>query len=220
MELYHLLNRGVDKRDIFLDRQDYARFVHDLYEFNDTKSAGSTYHSFQNLDLRSPEIKPRQERLVDIHAWCAMRNHYHLLLSERVEGGITQFIRKLNIGYAKYFNERYNRSGALFQGRTKKIHLENDPHFLYMLHYIHLNPLDYKADSKLWREGKVANIPNALTHLRNYQWSSYLDYMGIHNFPHLLSTGFFSEVFVDYKKDFTRFIDHMKSENLALPAIE
>lgn len=63
-----------------------------------------------------------------------MANHYHLLLSELVEGGITLFLRKLNIGYAKYFNERHGRQGTLFQSRTKKILIERHAHFLYILH--------------------------------------------------------------------------------------
>ena len=134
MELWHALNRGVDKRTIFEDSQDRARFVHDLFEFNDEKAAQNTSRSNMS-NLRSRSL------LVDIHGWCLMKNHYHLLLSERVDGGITKFIRKLNIGYAKYFNEKYHRSGTLFQGRTKRVLISSDAHFLHILHYLHLNPL-------------------------------------------------------------------------------
>ena len=141
MELYHVLNRGVDKREIFIDDGDRARFVHDLYEFNNTIPAPDAYR-MQMWDFVSPTLSTRQRsQLVDIHGWVLMRNHYHLLLSECIEGCLTQFIRKINIGYAKYFNERYGRSGALFQGRTKKILIASDAHFLYILHYIHLNPV-------------------------------------------------------------------------------
>src|SRR3989344_7678909 len=177
MELYHVLNRGVDKRTIFLDNTDRARFVHDLYEFNDKKAAGNAYRLFSPaipmMDLRSPSLgrmpaQPRK-RIVDIHAWCIMRNHYHLLLSERVEGGITQFLRKLNIGYAKYFNERYGRSGTLFQGRTKRVHIASDPHFLYILHYIHLNPLDFSDTTRDWRVQKITSTKKALAHLDEYR---------------------------------------------------
>ena len=169
MELFHMLNRGVDKRDIFLDDRDRARFVHDLFEFNDPAPA----HPLKvgKLDLRSPNFRRKarrehgQNRIVDIHGWCLMGNHYHLLISERTEGGITKFIRKLNIGYSKYFNERYERSGALFQGRTKRINIVHDAHFLYILHYIHLNPLDYLQGARGWREGKVASARGALARL-------------------------------------------------------
>src|SRR3989344_2104464 len=87
MELYHVLNRGVDKRTIFLDDRDRFRFVHDLYEFNDQHSA-LTFRD-PSVDIVSPQMRHRHgERslLVDIHGWCLMKNHYHLLLSERVEG--------------------------------------------------------------------------------------------------------------------------------------
>ena len=114
VELYHLLNRGVDKRQIFLDNQDCARFVQDLYEFNDVPSANNTR---RRVPADSPEgivvdlvgRTSERELLVDIHGWCLMGNHYHLLVSERDEGGISKFLMKLNVGYAKYFNERYKR---------------------------------------------------------------------------------------------------------------
>src|SRR3989344_4252436 len=80
MELYHVLNRGVEKRTIFLDSQDHARFVHDLYEFNDTAPAENTHRSGM-FEIRSRTLE--RETIVDIHGWCLMGNHYHLLLSEQ-----------------------------------------------------------------------------------------------------------------------------------------
>src|SRR3989344_6393446 len=132
--IYHALNRGVEKRILFVDDQDRARFVHDLYEFNDTAPAGNGYRSFHPMmEIRSPSLRKR-EQIVDIHGWCLMGNHYHLLLSERVENGLSLFLRKLNVGYAMYFNEKYKRSGTLFQGRTKKIRINSEAHFLHILH--------------------------------------------------------------------------------------
>ncbi len=203
MELFHVLNRGVDKRDIFMDDTDYARFVHDLFEFNDTKKAGSTYHSFSKhiLGLRNPDMgaAPR-ERLVDIHGWCLMKNHYHLLISERREGGLAQFVRKMNVGYANYFNERHKRSGTLFQGRTKKVSVSSLPHELHILHYLHLNPLDYRASTRDWRSKRIQNASSALAYLDQYKWSSYQDYTGIQNFPSILTTDFFRDIHGDIKK--------------------
>ena len=145
---FHALNRGVDKRNIFLDDQDRARFVHDLYEFNDVLRPANTYRSFavdKMMDLRNPTfwgVKNGIRSLISMGG-ASMGNHYHLLLSERVDGGLTKFIRKLNVGYANYFNEKYGVAGTLFQGRTKRIHIDSDPYFLHILHYIHLNPLDF-----------------------------------------------------------------------------
>ena len=218
MELFHLLNRGVDKRNIFLDDSDRARFVHNLFEFNDSAPAHPL--KSEKLDLRSPTFRrrsrdvPRQDRLVDIHSWCLMKNHYHLLLSEKVEGGITKFIRKLNIGYSKYFNERYERSGALFQGRTKRVLIARDAHFLYIPHYIHLNPLDYVRSAHRWREGKIASAQSALAHLNNYRWSSYLDYIGAKNFPSILTTTLFGALYRDYKRELARYVADLETEHV------
>ncbi|RJQ35523.1 hypothetical protein C4556_00275 [Candidatus Parcubacteria bacterium] len=201
-ELYHCLNRGVDKRTIFTDNRDRARFVHDLYEFNDDRPAFNAGRGFSGkpdpmIDFVS-QSSERGVALVDIHAWCLMGNHYHLLLSEAKEGGVSLFLRKLNVGYARYFNDRHRRQGTLFQGRTKKIHISSDAHFLHILHYIHLNPLDFLKGSEDWRSLRVKSAKQALSHLMQYRWSSYLDYCGRKNFPSILTTGLFRDVFGNY----------------------
>ena len=218
MELWHILNRGVDGRDLFLDSQDYARFVHTLYEFNDTTSS---YNLRRRLgpsgmfDLRSRT----SEQLVDIHGWVLMKNHYHLLLSERVEGGMSLFLRKVNVGYANYFNERYSRQGALFQGRTKKVLIENEAHFLYILHYIHLNPLDYLQGADGWRvrsKSGIANLKEAFAYLDSYRWSSYLDYSGKKNFPSILTSSFFKEALGDPHKATIAYLKDIASDQIGL----
>lgn len=218
MDLYHALNRGVDARTIFVDSQDYARFVHDMYEFNDTALAGSTYYAFKKISETDVINKHTRNQLVDIHGWCLMKNHYHLLLSERVEGGMSLFLRKLNVGYANYFNKRYERIGTLFQGRTKKIRIEHDQQFNYILHYIHLNPLDYLKGAQGWRIRAKGNYikssKDALTYLEKYRWSSYLDYCGIKNFPSILTTNFFSESFPEYKKEISIYLRGSENKTL------
>ncbi len=208
MELYHVINRGVDGRKIFLDTQDYARFVHDLYEFNDAVPA-TEFLSTTTHDTSGRTTSRHRKRLVEIHGWELMKNHYHLLLSERVEGGITLFLRKLS-GYARYFNERYKRHGHLFQGRTKKIHIERQEHFLYILHYLHLNSLDYLPGAKKWRErdkGTIPEVSKILEYLQNYRWSSYPDYCGTHNFPSILTTSLFNKALgSDYASDLKEYL--------------
>jgi len=110
-----------------------------------------------------------------------MSNHYHLLLSPVVENGISLFMKKLNGGYAKYFNEKYERSGALFQGKYKSVHIDNDRHFLFIPYYIHFNPLDLKYPE--WRNRDIKDLNGAIEYLKDYRWSSHLDYLGIKNFP-------------------------------------
>ena|SRR3989338_6649178 len=207
MELWHVLNRGVEGRDLFLDPQDYARFVHNLYEFNDAQPADNLARLFDSSGMRdfvNPSFRGTRELLVEIHGWVLMRNHYHLLLSELVEGGISLFMRKLNTGYANYFNVRYARIGTLFQGRTKKVLIERQAHFLYILHYLHLNPLDYLKGAEGWRQrdkGRVPNIREALAHLDGYRWGSYLDYAGKKNFPSILTKNRFEDRSGEYVRN-------------------
>ena len=195
-----------------MDDRDRARFVHDLYEFNDTKLAGSTYYSFQNLGLVNPDLPKRiRKKLVEIHGWALMKNHYHLLLSELVEGGLSLFLRKLNTGYANYFNLRHERKGTLFQGRTKKILIERQTHFLYILHYIHLNPLDYLKGFENWRERSKGHVPSAreaLKYLETYRWSSYLDYAGKKNFPSLITKDLFEGKPGEYAADLRDYLQN------------
>jgi len=178
-----------------MDDKDRLRFVHDLWEFNDTRAAPEflRYRDFVN-----PDVGRVRERIVDIHGWCLMNNHYHLLLSERIDGGLTLFLRKLNVGYANYFNERYKRDGSLFQGRTKRILINSDAHFLHILHYIHLNPLDFLKGAESWRTLEIKNARQALSHLEKHRWSSYLDYCGKKNFPSVITKELFGDVFKNY----------------------
>ena len=184
MEIYHLLNRGVEKRNVVLDEADHIRFVHDLYAFNDRNDVDPN-HRFRNLPVTS------REPLVELHAFCLMPNHYHLLVSELQEGGISLFMRKLNMGYAKYFNEKYDRAGVLWQGTFRKILISRDAHFLHVPYYIHLNPLDLAVPE--WRTGKVKNESEVFDYLNTYRWSSYLDYSGVKNFPSIIDQDLLSD---------------------------
>jgi len=214
MEIYHVLNRGVEKRSIFMEQNDYLRFIYDLYEFNDAKPTLNVNYSFKNMGLRNPYIRER-DTIVHIHAWCLMKNHYHLLLSERVENGLTMFLRKLNVGYANYFNEKYKRVGSLFQGRTKRIHVNSEAYFLHILNYIHFNPLDYRPATRAWRERALKKPKLAHEYLLKYRWSSYPDYCGKRNFPSLIST----EVFGEPSERFKRHIfDYAGNDYEQLPA--
>jgi putative transposase len=161
------------------------------------------------MDVAHPYIE--RDRIVDLHAWCLMRNHYHLLVSEHVEGGVTSFMRKLNTGYTNYFNERYKRNGVLFQGRTKKVLIHSSAHFLHVLHYIHLNPLDYLSTARAWRSGRVSEPDKARAYLEKYRWSSYADYCDRKNFPSIVTTDFFKESIGNVEKETLNYLG--KSDN-------
>ena len=200
MEFYHTYNRGVEKRKLFLENQDYLRGVHDLYEFNDAKAAVNLYRSIVGF-TKSNILDKAREKLVDIGVWSLMPNHYHLFSSPIKDNGLSAFHRKFGVGFANFFNTKYKRSGALFQGRYKKVPVTNDTQALQLICYIHSNPLDLWKPN--WKEKGLTNseIQNALKFLENnYRWSSHLDWWGIKNFPSLVDAGFISRFFNNPKE--------------------
>lgn len=149
---YHIYNRGVEKKDIFLDKRDHLRFLEALDFYRKSPQP------MKLSDYRRGVIKyKRQEsqiELVRIFVYCLMPNHFHLLISQLVEGGITQFLRKLSDSYARYFNTKYQRVGPLFQGSFKAKLIETDEYLLQLSKYIHRNAFLLKK----W-EGKKQTYP-------------------------------------------------------------
>lgn len=137
--LHHVIVRGIERRDIFADDTDKERFVARLSVLL-TKSATKCY------------------------AWALMSNHFHLLLMPTTVS-LAETMRRLLTGYAVYFNRKYKRSGHLFQNRYKSILCEEEPYFLELVRYIHLNPL---------RAGMVADLEN----LDHYHWSGHAVLLG------------------------------------------
>ena len=219
-EIYHVYSRGVEKRKIFMNDKDYFRAVHDLFEFNDiapTMNSGyfygrSLHTPSTNLlksDFNRLERKPRK-LLVEILCFCLMPNHYHLMLRQKVDSGITEFMRKFGAGYTNYFNVKYDRVGHLFQGKFKAVHITKQSHLLYLPHYIHLNPLDIKMGE--WRNKKIRSVPSALKFLESYRWSSYLDFIGKKNFPSVTQRDFLLKIYgsptsIDYRRDLKEWLE-------------
>ncbi len=195
-QIYHVVNRGVDKRIIFNDDQDYLRFIHNLFEFNDENPALNMWYAVKtrNSDIVNHyNNKKTRELLVDILAFCLMPNHYHLLIAPRKEKALSVFMKKIGIGYAKYFNNKYERTGTLFERRYKSVLVQKHAHFLYVPFYIHLNPLDLIMPG--WRQGKIDDTKKAIGFLKNYRWSSFPDYIGKKNFPSVTSRKLLNEYF-------------------------
>lgn len=152
-EYYHVFNRGVDKRIIFSDESDFQRFLKSMKEFNVIKPIGSIY---ENSFRKPKNSKGGDKPLVEFIAYCLNPNHYHFILRPLVEKGIEKFIHKLNMGYAKYFNEKYKRSGALFQGSFKSVHVVSNEQLTHLSAYVNLNymvhGLGHSVSKSSWGE--------------------------------------------------------------------
>ncbi len=173
-EFYHVYNRGTEKRKTFLSARDYERFVILLYLANSSNPVRIDSRRSPLQELFQTE---REKNLVDIGAYCLMPNHFHILLKEKMEGGISLFMQKVMTAYTMYFNKKYERSGVLFQGVFKAEHIMGDNYLKYVYSYIHLNPV--KLINPTWRVDGIKNKLKVKNFLKDYKYSSYQDYIGI-----------------------------------------
>ncbi len=159
-QFYHVFNRGVEKRTTFIDKRDYNRFIENL-EYYRTRDQHVRF-SFRGRIVLNKTISS-DVLLAEVVAYCLMPNHFHLLLKQVSDNGITKFLGKLSNSYTKYFNTRHKRVGPLFQGSFKAVRIESDEQLVHVCRYIHLNPL----------------IDYLVSNIRDYDYSSYLEYLGI-----------------------------------------
>jgi len=132
-EYYHVYNRGVDKRPIFKDLHDLSRFFQSMELFNSVEPIGSIFElSFGKEKIRN------HEKLVEIICYCLNPNHFHFILRQLVDDGISEFMKRLG-GYTWYFNNRHKRNGALFQGKFKSSHINSNEYLLHVSAYVNLN---------------------------------------------------------------------------------
>jgi putative transposase len=143
-EYYHIYNRGVDKRSVLNDREDVERFLQCMQEFNVIEPIGSLYeNSFKLSQLGGRTSKLADEvedmPLVEFIAYCLNPNHYHFILKQVAEKGIEKIMQKLGTGHTMFFNNKYERSGALFQGKFKAVHIDSNEYLLHVSSYVNLN---------------------------------------------------------------------------------
>lgn len=137
-EYYHVYNRGVDKRLIFQDDFDLGRFLLSLREFNSVETIGSIYeNSFRKNEKH--QLGNPVSKLVEIVCYCLNPNHYHLILKQITDQGVSKFIKSVAGGYTKYFNEKYKRKGVLFQGSFRASHIDSNEYLLRASAYVSLN---------------------------------------------------------------------------------
>ena len=166
-EYYHIYNRGVDKRNVFLDDFCFYRFYTSLILLNDIQDG--LMERYRDYQRTHPKAQPseflrlslrKENPLVKIVAYCLNPNHYHFILEQKKENGIEKFMHRIGTSYTMYFNKKYQRSGALFQGRFKSAQIKPNG-LLYLSAYVNCN-------------SEIHGIAKA----EKYRWCSFPDYIG------------------------------------------
>lgn len=129
--IYHIYNRGVEKRKIFLDDQDYKVFLNYLKGYL-SPLQGETLH----------DRKKNYFGEIELIAFCLMPNHFHLVIKQKDSSSIKKFTKSLFTRYSMYFNKKYKRVGTLFQGAYKATNAISEDYLLDLTKYIHLNPVE------------------------------------------------------------------------------
>lgn len=174
-ETYHIYNRGAAKQKIFFDDVDYRRFVALIFLSNNSENIHlSNLRKYQGPSLTRVFEEKVDYALVDVYAYSLMPNHFHLVLQQKTNDGITLFLKRVCTAYSMYFNIKHDHSGTLFQGRFKSSHLDTDPYFKWIFPYVHLNPVSIREPQ--WQEKGIANPGRAKEFLKNYRYSSFHDY--------------------------------------------
>lgn len=166
-QIYHVYNRGIERRTIFTSRREFQRSIEVI-----------KYYRFTNLSLKFSKflVQPYEKKLemlanietlenkqVEIIAYCLMPNHFHFLLKQLKDIGVSKFVANFTNSYTKYFNTKHERNGPLVQGMFKAVLVETDEQLIHLSRYIHLNP--------------VVSFITKDQDLENYQWSSLREYL-------------------------------------------
>jgi len=182
-EYYHIFNRAVSKQVIFHDFGDYARFLFLILYFQapvkilHISRAVKDFVKYFSQSGQSSALTTGLEkeivkkRMVELIAFCIMPNHFHLLLKELEEGGIAAYMQRVLTAYSKYYNTKYEKSGHVFQGPYRAVHIKDDRQLLHVSAYIHRNAREI---SRWFRKED------------HYPWSSYQDFIGENRWEGLL----------------------------------
>lgn len=183
-EFYHIFNRGTEKKNIYVQSRDFTRFQKTFYYY---KFVGPKprFSKFTKSNLFKPLLN---EKLIEVICYCLMPNHFHFLVKQLKDKGISTFLSQLSNSYTKYFNLKYERIGPLLQGAFKAVRVVTDEQLVHVSRYIHLNPV-------------VSGIVKKPEH---YKWSSYLEY--ITKNPSLCETDIVMNLFKS-SEEYKKFVD-------------
>jgi len=164
---YHVFNKGINGQNIFLDQNDYQRMINSVWVYRYLFPPLRMSYLLRLTEKEIVKIKhslAKEDRCVDIISYCFMSNHFHFLIKQLTDNGISTFMGRLQDSYARYYNTKQKRFGPLFQGRFKAVLIESEEQLIHVSRYIHLNPFSSFV---------VKDLPE----LRQYPWSSLQEYL-------------------------------------------
>ncbi len=136
-EIYHIFGHGIENRNIFNDESELERFYSGMKEFNSVDPIGSLYERY--LQRKNKKEIPEPKKIVNIIAYCLNPNHYHFILEQIEDGGISKFMHRLLLGYTKYINNKLKRRGSLFEGVFMSKWVNKDDYLMHLSAYVNLN---------------------------------------------------------------------------------
>lgn len=196
---YHIYNRGVEKRKIFMDQQDYSVFLSYLKAYLLPKNEKELQEQLASKNTSSKE-KDKIIKLLRLNnfseeitllAYCLMPNHFHFFIKQKSLQSIDKFMNSLGTRYSMYFNRKYNRVGSLYQDVYKAVLISHDEHFLHLSRYIHKQALALQGDAL---QEQPCSYPDFIGK-RNSEWvkpDEILSYFSKNN-PSLSYESFVSE---------------------------
>jgi putative transposase len=203
-KIYHIFNRGVEKRDIFINDADKWRFLQAMFLFNNQNALSDTFFllerekgvmNFRILKDFINNSNANRKPLVRIMADCLMPNHYHFLMEEIEEKGISRFMQRFGTGYTKYFNKKHDRVGGLFQGPFKSVLVDEDNYLQYLLVYINVVNPGQLLEPEL-KEVGVNDIEKIMKFAEEYYWGTHREYLGKRE-SIIIDKGIFKDFFPD-----------------------
>lgn len=204
-EYYHIYNRGMQKQPIFETDKDRLRFLFLLLTFQGRNSikniSREIKESVQSSTLHiKDELKKEilENKTIELLSFCLMPNHFHLILSEKEDGGIAKYMQRVLTAYTKYFNLRHQKSGHLLQGSYKSVWIENDTQLMHTSAYIHKNPTELSE----WKKNED-----------KYYWSSFQDYININRWGKLLSTDIILNRFDNNENNIKNYKEFVKTSS-------
>ncbi len=167
-EYYHIFNRGINKQPLFFGLRDFDRALHilEFYSYANTPIRFSKFllSARENRTNILNSLRRENQKLVDIICYCLMPNHFHFLLKQRSENGISKFMANFQNSITRYLNTKYQKIGPILQGQFKAVRIEDEEQLLHVSRYIHLNPY-------------TSYILKDIEDLRGYTWSSFPEYV-------------------------------------------